>query len=297
MSTSSSSPTARRRELAARLRDLRLAAGRTVEEVAVELMCSPAKISRLETADRGIQARDVRDLCRFYGVSESEHVELLQLAAEARKPGWWQDFRSLDEQVATFVGLETAAVDSSQFAGLLLPGLLQTDEYAQALVTHVRPPGRLGQAEIDEIVAVRGRRRLRLTDGTLKFRCIIDQAAFVRPVGSNYVMERELDHLVMLAERANIVVQVVPFEAGPYPGLEGSFQHLGFQHPSLADVVFVEGLLGNFLLDKSSEIQRYLEVYDFISASVALDADASLHWLREVRRRLGEAKSMVRKST
>src|SRR3954453_3970382 len=106
------SPTARRWQLAAQLRRLRQAAGVSVEQAAGELMCSVAKISRMETAGRGVQPRDVRDLCRLYGVSDEVREQLMQAGVEARRPGWWQEFPSLDEHASTFIGLESGA---SQF--------------------------------------------------------------------------------------------------------------------------------------------------------------------------------------
>src|SRR4051812_502769 len=120
----SASPTARRWQLAARLRALRDVAGVTVEDAARELMCSVAKISRMETAGRGVAPRDVRDLCRLYQVSDAERDELIQFANDAKKPGWWQDYRTLDETTATFIGLETAADRFQWFEGLRMPGLL-----------------------------------------------------------------------------------------------------------------------------------------------------------------------------
>src|SRR5664279_5316760 len=134
MATSTSSPTARRFELARRLRELRVSAGKSVEDVAAELLCSPAKISRIETAVRGVQARDVRDLARFYAVSAEEQANLMALATDARRKGWWQDYRSLDEQTQTYIGLESAAAQMWEFQTLRMPGLLQTADYTRAFV-------------------------------------------------------------------------------------------------------------------------------------------------------------------
>src|SRR5690349_6284212 len=153
----SSNPTARRWELAARLRQLRLDAGKSVDEAAAELMCSAAKISRMETAGRGVQPRDVRDLCRFYGVSDAIRDDLIQAASDARKPGWWQDFRTIDEQVTTYIGLETAAEELKYFDPLRLLGLLQTPEYSTALIRNLRPAGELTDQWIAETVAVRSK--------------------------------------------------------------------------------------------------------------------------------------------
>jgi transcriptional regulator with XRE-family HTH domain len=110
-----SSPTARRFELARRLKELREQAGKSLADVAEELACSLAKASRIETGQRSVQALDIKVLSRFYGVSAQVQEELTTLAAEARKRGWWQDFRTLNEQTQTFIGLESAAVEAVQF--------------------------------------------------------------------------------------------------------------------------------------------------------------------------------------
>jgi transcriptional regulator with XRE-family HTH domain len=279
----SSNPTARRWELAARLRQLRLDAGRSVDEAAAELMCSAAKISRMETAGRGVQPRDVRDLCRFYGVSDAIRDDLIQAASDARKPGWWQDFRTLDEQVATFIGLETAAEELKFFDPLRLVGLFQTPEYTTALIRNLRPTGELTEQWIAEMVAVRSKRQERMHSEHLRVHAITDEAALRRPVGGPAVMLEQIDRLLTDALLPNVTLQIVPFSVGPYPGLDGSFQHLRFPAGQLDGVVFVEGLLGNFLLDKPVDVDRYLTVFDDISSRFALPAEQTVEWLRALR--------------
>lgn len=288
-----SNPTARRWELAARLRQLRLEAGRSVDEAAAELMCSAAKISRMETAGRGVQPRDVRDLCRFYGVSDAIRDDLIQAASDARKPGWWQDFRTLDEQVSTYVGLETAAEELKYFDPLRLLGLFQTSEYSTALLRDLRPVGELTDQWIAETVAVRSKRQERMHSAQLRVHAIIDEAALRRPIGGAEIMLRQIDRLLSDAARPNVTLQVVPFSVGPYPGLDGSFQHLRFPAEQLDGVVFVEGLLGNFLLDKSADVDRYLAVFDDISRRYALPADQTSTWLKALRAELSSAQTPV----
>jgi transcriptional regulator with XRE-family HTH domain len=289
MSTSSSSPTARRWELAARLRDLRLAAGRTVEEVAVELMCSPAKISRLETAGRGIQPRDVRDLCRFYGVPDRVQVDLLRLAADAKKPGWWQDFRTLPEQAVMFVGLETAAAEVRIHEALRVPGLLQTPDYTRGLLRGVRPPGEFSEAAIEEWVAVRLRRQERLRQGDLRLDVVVDEAVLARIVGSRSVMLAQIERLLAASEMPTVTLRVVPFARGAYPGVDGSFQWMTFTGSQVGDLVVVEGLMGIFLLDKDVDARRYLEVHDYICEHFALSPQETTGWLHAYRERLATA--------
>jgi transcriptional regulator with XRE-family HTH domain len=283
MVAASSNPTARRWELAARLRQLRLDAGKSVDEAAAELMCSAAKISRMETAGRGVQPRDVRDLCRFYGVPDSVRDDLIQASADARKPGWWQDFRTIDEQVATFIGLETAATQLLVFDPIRLPGLLQTPDFTAALLPNLRPPGELSDEWLADHVAVRRRRQERIASGDLMVHAILDEAALRRPVGGIEVMVGQINRLLEDAARPTVQLQVVPFAAGPYPGMEGSFQHLRFPNGQIEDVVFVEGLLGNFLLDKAAEVDRYQGVFDDISTRFALPLSKTSTWLKALR--------------
>jgi len=287
-------PTARRWELAARLRQLRLDAGRSVDDAARELMCSPAKISRMETAGRGVQPRDVRDLCRLYGTSDAVRDDLMQAVADARKPGWWQDFRTLDDQVQTFLGLEAAAAEVRFLDPQRLPGMLQNADYTAALLPQLRPPGELTDEWMADTVASRGKRYDRVSSGELTLKVILDEAALRRPIGGVTVMLKQIDRLIRDSTLPNVTLQVVPFEVGPYPGLEGSFQHLTFPSGYLEDVAFVEGLLGTFLLDKQAETDRYLAVFDDISRRFALSASRTKTWLRELRAELEATKPRLR---
>jgi transcriptional regulator with XRE-family HTH domain len=273
------SPTLRRWELAARLRDLRLAAEMSVDEVAAALMCSAAKISRMETAGRGVQARDVRDLARLYGLPAHVRDELMSLAGEAKKPGWWQGYRILDEQTATFVGLESAAVEARQFVGLYLPALLQTPAYTHALLEGARPPGHLSADDIDQTVEIRMRRQQRVLAGELRLDVVIDEAALSRVVGGAGTMEGQLRQLETMANLPNVTICVIPFSTGPHPGVDGAFKHLRFEPGRLGDVVFVEGLLGGFLVDKSSNVERYLAMFDHLESVIALDPLDTVRWL------------------
>ena len=125
------SPTLRRRELGALLRSLRLERGLTVEQVAEQLLCSPSKVSRMETGHRGATLRDIRDLCDLYGVSDpAQRERMAKLAAEGKQQGWWQPY---ELEFATYVGLEAAATSLSDFHSIIVPGLLQTPEYARAM--------------------------------------------------------------------------------------------------------------------------------------------------------------------
>lgn len=282
MAAGSSSPTARRWELAARLRSLRIAAGVTLEQAAAELLCSVAKISRMETAGRGVQPRDVRDLARLYKVPDDVREELMTLATEARKPGWWQDFRTIDEASGTYIGLESAASECRLFEVVRMPGLLQIHEFSSTLIPHLRPEGELTPEWIDETVTVRGIRQERVASGELTLHAIIDEAVVRRPVGDAQVMAAQMERLIADAQRPNVTLQAIPFERGPHPGLEGSFQHLTFPSGLIGDLVYVEGLLGNFLLDKEAEVGHHRQVFDDLAGRYALSSSDTLAWLETV---------------
>jgi transcriptional regulator with XRE-family HTH domain len=282
-------PTAHKWELAARLRQLRTEAGMSVEDAAAELMCSAAKISRMETAGRGVQLRDIRDLCRLYGVSAATQAELMQLAKDAKTPGWWQDFRTIEDPRTTFFGLENAASDMQVVEVLRVPGLFQTEEFTRALLPWVRPPGELSDQWIDETIRARAKRQIRISSGELRFHVIIDEAALRRPVGSAAVMLRQIERLLVDAARPNVTVQIIPFSRGPHPGIDGSFHRLSFPNGRIADVVFVEGLLGDFVLDKAHEVNHYQVVFDYMSTNVAYDAYDTTRWLKALADDLREA--------
>jgi len=287
MAGAGGSPTARRWELAARLRELRVAADVTIEQAASELMCSTAKISRMETAGRGVLPRDVRDLCRLYRVPDDVRQELINLATEARKPGWWQEFRTLDEQRATYVGLESAASECRVVDALRIPGLLQTAAFTAAFLPMLRPEGWLSAQWVDDTAAFRLERQKRITSGDLFLHAIIDEATLRRPVGGPDVMVEQIERLISDAARPNVLLQVIPFERGPNSALDGSFQHLTFPQGTLGDVVFVEGLLGDFLLDKEADVLRYRGIFDDLATRVALSGEDSIDWLAGVARDWG----------
>ena len=283
MATAPSSPTARRWELAARLRQLRVEAGKSIEEAAAELMCSAAKISRMETGGRGVLPRDVRDLCRLYGVADETRDNLIKLAAESKKPGWWQDFRTLPEMVATYVGLEAAASVERTLETRVVPGLLATTDYARLLLTGLRPLEQRVPGEVDDLLVSRERRQLRLLDGSLEYSAILDQAVLARDFGAPAVMLDQVDHLLEVAEWPNVSVRVVPFGSPPYAGIDGSFIYLGFDNPAISDVIYVEGMLGNYILDRPSDVDRYVVAYQDTLDRVTLSPGETVTWLKGFR--------------
>jgi transcriptional regulator with XRE-family HTH domain len=297
MATADPGPVARRWQLAAQLRELREDAGKTIEQTAAELMCSVAKVSRMETAGRGIQPRDVRDLCRFYGVPEAVQDELVQFAVEAQRPGWWHDFRTMDEQVATYIGLETAAQSARGSDVLTVPGLLQTSEFTAAWLTGIRLPAQKTNTWIKETLQARSKRQERVKSGDLDVHVVIDEAALRRPIGGRKVMSGQVERLLADAMLPNVTVQVIPLELGPHPGLEGPFQYLRFPTGQLHDLVFVEGMLGNFILDKGAVVHQYFLVFEHLTTECALPPANTLEWLESRLRELTRTGSRGSRST
>ena len=187
------SPTVRRRELGALLRGLRNEKGLTVEQVAERLLCSPSKVSRMETGHSVATPRDIRDLCDLYEVTgESERDRLRQLAREGKRQGWWQQY---DLPYSTYVGLEDDASSIRTFEPSLVPGLLQTKDYARAIHDAADPEPSIREltAEIvDQRVQVRLRRQRLLTETNLKFWAVMDEAVLHRPVGGTSIISAQL---------------------------------------------------------------------------------------------------------
>jgi transcriptional regulator with XRE-family HTH domain len=253
------SPTVRRRELGALLRKLRTEKGLTVEQAADQLMFSMSKLSRMETGHGAPSRRDIRDLCALYEVTdEAERKRMMNLAVEGRQAGWWQSYDL--NQFADYVGLEADAVSVKNYQSILIPGLLQTPDYARAVNEAVIPqpdPERL-----EEQTEVRLRRQDRLTrDPPLRFGAILDEAALHRVIGGPAVMEAQLRHLIELSKLPNVTLQVIPFSAGGHPAMDSTFNVLEFAD-AVPGVVYVEGLVGWVYMKRSRDVERYAGVFE-----------------------------------
>jgi len=255
------SPTLRQRELGRRLRELRLGRRLTVEDVAVQLECSATKISRLETAARRAIPRDVRDLCQIYGVTDMAEVEeLISLARQARQPGWWTQYSDL--RLSPLIGLEQEAVAITSFSMYYVPALLQTADYARAIIKGIAR--RMDPRIADERVEARIRRQQLLEKETRpRYRALLDEAVLRRLVGGPAVMAAQLDKLLKHQEEETAAIQVVPFSIGAHAGADSNFDFLEFEESSLqGPVVYVEGLFANHYQERPAEIKRYRESID-----------------------------------
>ena len=278
------SPTLRRRELASRLRELRKQAGLTVDDVARELLCSPPKISRIETGTRSPTLRDVRDLCRLYRVSDAEQARLMTIAREAKQQGWWNRFDDLG--IDSLIGLEAEAKRISAHDASVVPWVFQTEQYAQAVIKGVLP--RIGDRILDERVTARmTRQEVLRSPEPPNLWSLIDESALRRAVGGNGVMREQLSKILEVSAASNVTMQIVPFEAGAQPGLDNTFMLLEFDSPVQSPVVFVENLAGNLYLERDAEIQRYREVLEHLRAC-ALSPNNSVKYVKEIIKALEE---------
>lgn len=258
------SPTVRRRRLALELRRLREAAGMTIEHVAKSLECSDSKISRIETARVRATPRDVRDLLALYGVTGTRQAGLIQLAREARQTGWWHQAYG-DLPVRALVGLEDAAASISYYVQQLIPGLLQTEDYARAVLRAIRLD--LGPAEVERRVGLRMARQSLLTrDEPPELWAVIDEAVLRRVVGGQDVMRQQLKRLAEAAARPNVTLQVLPFTAGEHAGMDGPFTILGFPDPADPDVVYLEHTTSDLYLEDPEATTRYARLFDHLRA-------------------------------
>lgn len=272
------SPTVRRRELGALLRALRNERGLTVDQVAAELLCSPSKVSRMETGQRTATLRDVRDLCELYDVTDgAERERLMALAREGKQQGWWQSF-ALPHR--TYVGLEQDAISLTVFHSTVVPGLLQIAEYTRAI--HQAGIPRLDDSAIEERVEERRTRQQNLTEGdTPAIEVMLDEAVLHRPLGGPAAMRRQLDHLIEVAKRPNINIRVVPYSAGAHPALESNFTILGFagQAPT---IVHAEGLAGQIYLERHQDVERYQLALEVLR-DLAMSPQDSVQFIAKIR--------------
>jgi len=276
------SPTVRRRRLAGELRRFREAANLTIDEVGEKLECSASKISRIETGHVGVTPRDVRDMLDLYGIDEDKREALVQLAREARQKGWWHAYTEVF--TGSFVGLESEAASLHTHQALLVPGLLQTEDYTRAVIRAIRPD--VADAEIDKRVRGRLARQRLLTDPhPPEYWAVIDEAVLHRLVGGPKVMRAQLLRLAETAALPHVTLQVVPFGAGAHAGMEGPFLILGFPEQADPDVVYVENTTSGVYLEQPSDVRRYTLMFDHLRAA-ALKPDDTIAMIKRSADRL-----------
>lgn len=276
-------PVVPRRRLGAELRTLREQAGLTLEDVAKELECSVSKVSRLETGQGIPKARDVRDLLDRYGVTDQAHRDrMIRWVRDGQRQGWWHDFSDvlapdpedplLPDNLSRFVALEQDASEVRSFENSIVPGLLQTEDYARAVLSTLSTRG-----PADRLVELRMRRQERLyaDDDPLKIHMLLDEGVLHRPVGGEQVLQGQLKRLLADSQRPNITIQVLPFSVGVHCSVDGSFVVLAFPDSDDNDLVYVEGHLGDIYLEKVQDVDVYEHMFDSL-VDMCMTAEQSI---------------------
>jgi transcriptional regulator with XRE-family HTH domain len=264
LSYSPGSPTVLRILLGTQLRRLRTEKGISREDAGYSIRASHAKISRLELGQVSFKQRDVADLLTLYGVTDPvERQPLLDLAKQANAPGWWHKYTDvLPTWFEVYIGLEGAASSIRTYENQFVPGLLQTPDYARAVIELAHE--RAARAEMDRRVAVRTMRQKRLESG-LKLWAVIDEAVVRRTLGGPDTMRAQIAHLLEITGSRNVTVQIMPFDRGGHAAAGGPFSILRFPEPELPDVVYMEQLTSALYLDKPADSDHYMEVMDRLS--------------------------------
>jgi len=277
------SPVIPRRRLRTELKKSRLAAGLTQSEVAAAMDWSLSKVIRIEAGTVSISTNDLKALLRHYKIVDPVRTEeFLALGKAARDRTWWSEYREVAPSgLLQLIGYESAASIRRNFEPLLIPGLLQTREFARAVIPALDPgvtPDRLGT-----LVDIRMRRQElvdRANPSQLFF--ILDEAAIRRVTGGPDVMRRQLRHLVEVAEKPNVTIEVVPYSVGIYRGMRGSFVVLQFPDAEDDDVLYVEDAEGGLVIkEDQDEIQAYRENFENMR-DVALNQKESLSHIRRL---------------
>ncbi|MBW1604558.1 helix-turn-helix domain-containing protein [Streptomyces sp. JJ66] len=277
-------PTTRRRQLGSDLRRLRERKGLTLEEAGARVGISKATLSRYERKEGTVKWPAVDALCREYDASDEEREALVLLAKGARVQGWWRSLADpVPESMNLMLTLEDEVIREDHYAGVYVPGLLQTRAYAEAV--HRASEMRCTEQEVTHMVDIRMKRQeLLRREAPPHIWAVMDEAVVSRVVGGPETMRHQLGHLLACAESPHITLQVLPFSTGAHAAAVGSFVILGNPEPSL-DVVYVDILGGGLFMEKPQELERYRLAFEYLRAQ-ARDIDASVALIRRAMEEL-----------
>ncbi|MGH3187491.1 MAG: helix-turn-helix domain-containing protein [Streptosporangiaceae bacterium] len=262
-------PTVLRILLGGQLRRLRESREITAQAAAKAIRGSESKISRIELGRNAIREIDVLDLLTFYGVGAVEREQLLNLAEQANRPGWWHRFNDiLPDWFQAYVGMEEAATSIRIYEPQFIPGLLQTPRYTAAVLTMCDIP--IGEAE--RHVILRKERQRRFTEGRVKLWAVIEETALRRPIGSKEILLDQLRYLLGLTDMANLTLQIIPFGRGGH-AVPSGFTILRFGEADLRDVAYLEHLTSALYFDKKADVDRYLLAMERLSIVSAKPGD------------------------
>jgi transcriptional regulator with XRE-family HTH domain len=276
------SPTARHRRLIVELKRLRDEQGLTREQVAERIGTSETSIFRYEKGETRPQPAVVASMLDLYGAKDAERDELLEMARDARKRGWWHRHRqTLKPGFDSYIGLEAAASVVRTYEAQTVPGLLQTGAYARANV--LATSANVVPAEVEEKVSVRISRQDLVTRSTdpIQIIAILDEAVLRRQVGGPQAMHGQLRHLIDMAALPNVVIHVLPFAVGAHPGMEGPFCLLSFPEPDDPDLVYLEQATSGLVPEEAEEVRRYTLMFGTLLGK-ALPAEESVTFMTHI---------------
>ena len=281
----SSAPTVLRIILGKRLKELRERSEIRVDVAAKALRVNHLTIRRMENAQVGLKVPYVKELLRLYGAGDGEIAEFIAMAEQANEPGWWYPFRdALPDWVRAYVSLETDAEVIRVYEPHYVTGLLQTRDYARAVIAAGFPNE--SEEELEHRVELRVRRQelLERADAPTLW-AVLEESALRREVGGPAVMRAQLDRLAEAAEMPNVTLRIVPLAAGPHPGTGGHVTYFRFHERELQDIVYTEvGLTSAVYLDQRPDVVTHLEALtrvSLLSSEHVPDPGTYLHNLRK----------------
>ncbi|MFI6999476.1 helix-turn-helix domain-containing protein [Nocardia sp. NPDC050175] len=278
--------TVRLRRLAAMLHEMREHASLSKEEVSAQTGINVTTLYRIETAQARPQRRTLQAMLDLYAVSEEQRDDAMELLSDALKPGMSRAYEgSVSEVYAAYINFEAEALSARHYQTSTIPGLLQTMEYATAVIDTSMP--KVEAAIMEDRARARMDRAANLTkEEPLELWVVMDEAAIRRTVGGPAVMHGQLDRLLQETKRKNVILQILPFDAGAHPGMAGSFTLLDFHDPADPELVYVEGIAGDELIEGHPEIRRFGVIFDQLRA-MALSPRDSAEMIIEAAARMG----------
>lgn len=292
--TSDPGPVVQRARLTAELQRIRRDAAKTQEEVARALDWSPSKLIRIEGGNVGISTTDLQALLRYCGVTDEARIqELARLARGARARGWWDPYKEdlKDSDYCTYLGYELGASSIRSFSPLLVPGLLQTEEYARSVTIEYKPAAAAAEPVI-EVRLLRQDNVFRREDPPQQH-YVLDEAVIRRRVGGQRdrsIMPLQLAHILEIARRPDVTIELIPFEKGSHFGMSGEFTVLGFD-AGPAGVLYLENARGGDLtVAESEQIATYLEAFEHLR-QLALPEDESIAFIEAAAEQMSDGQS------
>jgi transcriptional regulator with XRE-family HTH domain len=280
-----SGPTIARWQLGSQLKGMREAAKITQLQIAEVLGCSESKIYKIESGDVGINRGDLLVMLDRYKVAEDDarRETAFDLQRQGKQRGWWSKYGNLPSNYSMYVGLEGAATEVKNFELAVVPGLLQIESYARAVVAAAWPHD---QAEVERRVELRMARQACLTeDPPLKFWAVVDEGVLHRRTGGDEVMHAQLRHLIETSRQPNVTIQVLPFSEGHHPGTTGSFSILEFPEGVHSPVAYVLSQAGDVYLEREDDMRRVTLTYTHLQTA-ALSASKSRDLIAAIAREL-----------